>query len=116
MSDQHPIAGQCRSFALACVCAVAGTSVAHAAQESTIFRYDGQDFIRAKTTFRSEDGKFATDTKLDRTSLAYKALLEKHSYSGEVTVFGQKCDSHYAPLTDASGKLTGALFVGTCEK
>lgn len=72
--------------------------------------------IRAKTTLRVQDGKPATNTKLDRTSEAYKALLEKHSYSGEAMVFGQKCDAHYAPLMSASGELTGALFVGTCAK
>ena len=56
------------------------------------------------------------NTKLDRDSPAYKALREKHSYSGEATVFGQKCDANYAPLTKVSGELTGALFVGICTK
>ena len=87
-----------------------------AAQESTIFRYDGQDFIREKTTLMTEEGKSAVNTKLDRTSPAYKQLVQKHSYTGPATVFGQKCDSTYAPVTDASGKLTGALFVAICNK
>lgn len=82
-----------------------------AAQESTIFTYDGQDFTRQYTTFVTEDGKSAVNTKLDRDSPGYKALIQKRSYSGEVTAFGQKCDGSYAPLTDESGRLTGALFV-----
>jgi cache 3/cache 2 fusion protein len=45
-------------------------------------------------------------------SAAYKALVEKHSYSGPVTVFGKNYQGNYAPLTGADGKLNAALFVG----
>ena len=45
-------------------------------------------------------------------SPAYKALSDKHSFTGEVTAFGKKYDANYAPLTSDDGKLTGALFVG----
>lgn len=116
MSCQHWIHASRRTLALACVSSLAMVAIAHAAQESTIFRYDGHDFIRAKTTLHSPDGESATNTKLDRTSPAYEALLAKHSYSGEAMVFGQKCDAHYAPLMSAAGQLTGALFVGICAK
>jgi hypothetical protein len=43
---------------------------------------------------------------------AYKALLEKHSYTGPLTVFGHDYQANYAPLIGADGKLIGALFVG----
>jgi methyl-accepting chemotaxis protein len=98
------------------VLAFSATGIAFAGQESTIFTYDGQDFIRAQTTLATEDGKSAVNTKLDRDSPAYKDLVKKHSYKGEVTVFGQKCDANYAPLTNAKGQLTGALFVAICMK
>ena len=101
---------------LAFVLPLLAVGVAAAAQESTIFRYDGQDFIREKTTLMTEDGKSAANTKLDRNSPAYKQLVQKHSYAGQATIFGQKCDSNYAPLTNASGQLTGALFVAICNK
>ena len=78
---------------------------------ATIFSYDGEDFVRSKTTLTSE-GKSVANTKLDRDSAAYKALAEKRSYSGATTLFGQDYEGHYAPVTDADGKLTGALFVG----
>jgi hypothetical protein len=80
-------------------------------QESTIFTYDGQDFIRKHTTLVTEDGKSAVNTKLDRDNPGYKALIQKRSYTGEVTLFGKKYDANYAPLTDESGRLTGALMV-----
>jgi cache 3/cache 2 fusion protein len=83
--------------------------------EATIFSYDGKDFVRTKTTLVTEDGASAVNTKLEHGSAAYKALVKKHSYVGEVTVFGHQYDADYAPLTDASGKLTGALFVATAK-
>jgi hypothetical protein len=83
--------------------------------EASIFSYDGKDFVRTKTTLMTEAGKSAVGTKLDHEGAAYKALTAKHSYSGDVTVFGKKYDGNYAPLTDQDGKVTGALFVGAPE-
>jgi hypothetical protein len=79
--------------------------------EATIFSYDGQDFVRTKTTLATEDGKSAAGTKLDHATPAYKALAQKHSYSGDATVFGKKYSANYAPLTGKDGQVTGALFV-----
>jgi methyl-accepting chemotaxis protein len=114
MNKQHKISTACRTLILAS--GLAFTALAYAGQESTIFSFVGQDFVRTKTTLKTQDGKSAVNTKLDHNSPAYKALLAKHSYSGDATVFGQKCDASYAPLTDAGGQLTGALFVGICGK
>ena len=80
--------------------------------DATIFSFDGTDFIRTKTTMVTTDGKSAANTKLDHENAAYKALKDKHSYVGEVTVLGHKYDADYAPLVGDDGKLTGALFVG----
>ena len=79
--------------------------------EVTIFSYDGRDFVRDQTTLVGEDGKSAVHTILDRNSPAYKALIQKHSYTGKVTLFGRKYDSTYAPLIDNDDRLTGAPFV-----
>ena len=86
-------------------------SLAETKLEATIFSYDGKDFVRTKTTMMDK-GQSAAGTKLDHDSAAYKALIEKHSYTGPSTVFGKDYNSNYAPLTGADGKLTGALFVG----
>jgi cache 3/cache 2 fusion protein len=83
--------------------------------EATIFSYDGHDFVRTKTTLHTTDGKSAVDTKLDHNTLAYKALIKKHSYIGESTVFGRKYDANYAPLISDDGRLTGALFVAVAK-
>jgi hypothetical protein len=88
---------------------------APATLEATIFSFDGHDFVRTKTTLMTEDGKSAVNTKLEHDSPAYKALVKKHSFVGDVTVFGKKYNADYAPLTSDDGKLTGALFVATPE-
>jgi hypothetical protein len=104
-------------IAIAAVALMAGAERSHAAVqgadklEATIFSWDGTDFIRSKTTLMQEDGTPATNTKLDHATPAYKALKQKHSYVGDVTVFGKHYDADYAPLVGADGKLTGALFV-----
>jgi hypothetical protein len=79
--------------------------------DASILSYDGKDFVRTQTTL-TQDGQPAVNTKLDPDSAAYKALVEKKSYSGPVSVFGRDYQGHYAPLVGADGKLTGALFVG----
>jgi len=85
---------------------------AQAKMESSIFSYDGKEFIRTRTTLTKQDGSSAVNTKLEHDTPAYKALVKKHSYMGEVTVFGHIYDADYAPLVSDDGRLTGALFVG----
>ena len=93
---------------------VSSASLAETKLEASIFSYDGKDFVRTETTLM-QGGQSAVGTKLDHDSPAYKALAEKHSYTGPATVFGQNYQANYAPLMGADGKLTGALFVGVPE-
>jgi methyl-accepting chemotaxis protein len=86
-------------------------SLAQSKLDASILSYDGKDFVRTETTLMN-NGQSAVNTKLDPNSPAYKALVEKHSYTGPVTVFGKNYQGNYAPLIGADGKLTGALFVG----
>lgn len=83
--------------------------------EATIFSFDGKEFVRTNTTLMTQDGKSAVNTKLEHDSPAYAALIGKHSYSGDATVFGKKYQANYAPLTSADGKVTGALFVAVAK-
>ena len=62
-----------------------------------------------------KDGQSAANTKLDPASPAYKALVEKKSYTGPATVLGKDYQANYAPLTSGDGKLTGALSRGHPE-
>jgi methyl-accepting chemotaxis protein len=86
-------------------------SLAQTKLDASILSYDGKDFVRTETTLMN-DGQSAANTKLDRDSAAYKALVEKHSYTGPATVFGRDYQANYAPLMNKDGKLTGALLWG----
>jgi methyl-accepting chemotaxis protein len=90
---------------------VIGSASAETKLEATIFSYDGKDFVRTETTLM-QDGQSAANSKLDENSAAYKALVDKHSYTGPTTLFGKDYQSYYAPLTSEDGKLTGAIFIG----
>ena len=87
-------------------------SLAQAKLDASIISYDGKDFVRTETTLMN-NGQSAVGTKLQPDSPAYKALVEKKSYTGPATVFGKDYQANYAPLIGEDGKLTGALFVGT---
>jgi hypothetical protein len=80
--------------------------------DATIFSYDGKDFVRTESTVLTKDGKSVVHTKLSHDTPAYKALTDKHSYTGDANVFGREYQANYAPLMGEDGKLTGALFVG----
>ena len=103
-----------RLFLILCLLLLVTGSSASLAQsklDASIFSYDGKDFVRTETTLMKE-GQAAVGTKLAPDSPAYKALIEKHSYTGPMTLFGKDYQANYAPLTGEDGKLTGALFVG----
>ena len=86
-------------------------SLAQSKLDASILSYDGKDFVRTETTLMN-NGQSAVNTKLEPDSPAYKALVEKHSFTGPMTIFGRNYQANYAPLIGADGKLTGALFVG----
>jgi len=89
-------------------------SLAQTKLDASIFSYDGKDFVRTETTLM-KDGQSAANTKLASDSPAYKALVEKKSYTGPATVFGKHYQANYAPLIGEDGKLTGALFAGVSK-
>jgi hypothetical protein len=112
-----------RGIVLAVVLALSGALLAFAETrgappetkgklDATIFSYDGTDFVRTESTVLTKEGKSVVNTKLAHDTPAYKALMDKHSYIGDATIFGREYQADYAPLTSEDGKLTGALFVG----
>ena len=129
MRIHQSISARVSKIGLALVLAFAGAWIAFVDEDSssqvaaqtltqievTIFSYDGQDFVRTQTTLVTKDGKSAVNTKLDRNTPAYKALIQKRSYTGDATLFGRKYDATYAPLIGKDGQLTGALFVAVTK-
>ena len=70
--------------------------------DASVLSYDGKDFVRTETTLM-EGGHSAVNTKLDHDSAAYKALVQKRSYTGPAKVFGRDYQANYAPLLGADG-------------
>ena len=79
---------------------------------ATVFARSGDDFVRVTTSLKKQDGTRAVGTLLDRQGPAYAPLLANRSYTGLAMLFGKRLITQYRPITDASGRVIGALFVG----
>ncbi|NHL68897.1 HAMP domain-containing protein [Burkholderia ambifaria] len=79
---------------------------------ATIFARDGDDFVRITTSLKKQDGARAVGTKLDRAGPAYAPLVAGRSYTGLAKLFGRPYITQYKPVTDTTGRVIGALFVG----
>ncbi|WCM23297.1 Cache 3/Cache 2 fusion domain-containing protein [Paraburkholderia bryophila] len=79
---------------------------------ATVFARSGDDFVRVTTSLKKQDGSRAIGTLLDRKAPAYALILANKSYTGLAALFGKRLITQYRPITDASGRVIGALFVG----
>ncbi|MDN5379934.1 Cache 3/Cache 2 fusion domain-containing protein [Thermodesulfobacterium sp.] len=86
--------------------AITGGSVA------TIFKREGEDFLRVATSLKKEDGTRAVGTTLDRNHPAYQGLLRGETYVGKATLFGKEYMTKYVPVKDSSGAVVGVFFIG----
>jgi methyl-accepting chemotaxis protein len=79
---------------------------------ASIFARMGDDFVRVTTSLKKQDGSRAMGTLLDRKSPAYASIIAGNTFTGLATLFGKRYITQYRPISDASGKVIGALFVG----
>ncbi|CAG4885849.1 methyl-accepting chemotaxis protein [Paraburkholderia saeva] len=79
---------------------------------ATVFARTGDDFVRVTTSLKKQDGSRAIGTLLDRKGPAYSLVLAGKTYTGLAALFGKRFITQYRPVTDASGRVIGALFVG----
>jgi methyl-accepting chemotaxis protein len=79
---------------------------------ATIFIRKGEEFIRATTSLKKENGERAIGTALDPQHPAYKAIMSGSSYTGRAILFGNDYMTHYEPLKDNAGRMVGAIFIG----
>ena len=79
---------------------------------ATLFVKNGDDFVRVATTLAkpNKTGR-AIGTVLD-TGPFLDALKSGKAYNGEVSLFSKPYIASYEPITDASGAVLGAYFVG----
>jgi len=79
---------------------------------ATVFARSGDDFVRVTTSLKKQDGTRAIGTLLDRKGPAYALMLDGKRFIGMATLFGKQYITEYKPVTDSSGRVIGALFVG----
>jgi methyl-accepting chemotaxis protein-2 (aspartate sensor receptor) len=79
---------------------------------ATLFVRNGDDFVRVTTSLKKQDGSRAIGTLLDRKGPAYALVASGQIYTGLATLFGKRYITEYKPVSDASGRVIGALFVG----
>ncbi|QIE27428.1 Cache 3/Cache 2 fusion domain protein (plasmid) [Caballeronia sp. SBC1] len=79
---------------------------------ATVFARTGDDFVRVTTSLKKQDGARAIGTLLDRKGPAYAPMMAGKRFIGMATLFGKQYITEYKPVTDSSGRVIGALFVG----
>ncbi|AIH03805.1 methyl-accepting chemotaxis protein [Thermodesulfobacterium commune] len=86
--------------------AITGGSVA------TIFKREGEDFLRVATSLKKEDGTRAVGTFLGKSHPGYELLMRGEPYVGKATLFGKEYMTKYVPVKDSSGNVIGVFFIG----
>jgi methyl-accepting chemotaxis protein-2 (aspartate sensor receptor) len=79
---------------------------------ATVFARTGDDFVRVTTSLKKQNGERAIGTLLDRKGPAYAPILAGKRFIGMASLFGKQYITEYKPVTDPSGRVIGALFVG----
>jgi hypothetical protein len=78
---------------------------------ATIFAASGDGFKRIATNV-IKDGNRAVGTMLDPNGQAIKKIKNGEAFYGEADILGDKYQTGYEPIKDASGKIIGVLYVG----
>ncbi|WP_284393178.1 methyl-accepting chemotaxis protein [Devosia yakushimensis] len=81
---------------------------------SAIFAFDAASgvFTAKTSSFVLPDGTRAKDFALDAASPEAVALAASLPYAGVTTMQGQRLNAEFQPITNLSGELLGAFFVG----
>lgn len=79
---------------------------------TTIFKKEGNKFVRVLTTARDSSGQNLLGTTLSTDSEAYKAIMNGENYTGTMGVEGIEYESKYVSLLDKDKRIIGIKFVG----
>ncbi len=78
----------------------------------TIFKREGDDFLRIATSLRKEDGSRATGTYLGKNHPGYNNLIKGKPYIGWAKLFGKYILTYYYPVEDENNNVVGIYYVG----
>ncbi len=93
-------------------CTIPDRFTAQTGATATIFVRSAKDFVRISTSVKKQNGERAIGTTLSHAHPGYSRLLAGQSYVGYATLFGTQYLTEYDALTDSSGRIIGALYVG----
>lgn len=79
---------------------------------ATIFKREGDDFVRVVTNIKKNDGSRAVGTSLGKSSAAYKPIMNGTRFLGSANILGKNYLTAYDPLLSSGGDLIGILYVG----
>ena len=79
---------------------------------ATLFVKSGNEFVRASTNIKKDDGSRAIGTTLDREAAAGQAIAQGKAYYGPVTILGKPYITGYEPMKDGAGNIIGVYYVG----
>jgi hypothetical protein len=79
---------------------------------ATLFVKSGDEFIRASTNVKKDDGSRAIGTTLDLRAAAGMAIAQGKAYYGPVAILGKSYITGYEPMKDGSGNIIGVYYVG----
>ncbi|MFN4328382.1 MAG: methyl-accepting chemotaxis protein [Limnobacter sp.] len=79
---------------------------------ATVFIKVGDDYIRASTSLKKDDGSRAVGTALDRKHPGFAAVSEGRTYIGDAVLFGKRYMTKYLPIRSSDNKHDLILFVG----
>ncbi|RJP61398.1 MAG: methyl-accepting chemotaxis protein [Candidatus Auribacter fodinae] len=79
----------------------------------TVFqKMPGDHFLRVSTNVKKLDGERAVGTYIPSSSPVAKSLTSNKLFKGKAFVVNKDYITAYDPLTDSSGEVVGALYVG----
>ncbi len=83
---------------------------------ATIFKKEGDDFVRISTNILKEDGNRAVGTKLGKQSAAYKPVTEGKLFIGEANILNKPYFTAYNPIFDENKNVIGIIFIGVSKQ
>ena len=78
---------------------------------ATIYRKDGDEFVRISTNIMNDDGSRAEATNLDKDTEEYAKAISGEIYTGESEILGNSYQASYKPIKDTAGNVIGLLSV-----
>ncbi|MEK1855185.1 MAG: Cache 3/Cache 2 fusion domain-containing protein [Phyllobacterium sp.] len=79
---------------------------------ATLFVKAGDEYVRAATNVKKDDGSRAIGTVLDPNGLAIAMINKGEAYYGKATILGKPYVTGYEPIRDAAKNVIGIYFVG----